>query len=34
MPLSATSWSSGFGMLADRFGTPWMISVDETPDRA
>jgi PhnB protein len=28
MPLSPTSWAPAFGMLADRFGTPWMISVD------
>ena len=28
MPLGPTSWAPAFGMLADRFGTPWMISVD------
>lgn len=27
MPLSATFWSPAFGMLTDRFGTRWMISV-------
>jgi len=27
MPFEATFWSPGFGMLKDRFGTPWMISV-------
>jgi len=26
MPFQETFWSKGFGMLADRFGTPWMIS--------
>ena len=25
-PLAPTSWSPGFGMLTDRFGTPWMIN--------
>ncbi|TNU72855.1 VOC family protein [Miniimonas arenae] len=24
-PFAATEWSAGFGMLLDRFGTPWMI---------
>ena len=27
MPLAATFWSPAFGMLEDRFGTRWMISV-------
>lgn len=27
MPLAATFWSPAFGMLTDRFGTRWMISV-------
>ena len=27
MPLAATFWSPAFGMLQDRFGTRWMISV-------
>ncbi|MGL5008568.1 MAG: VOC family protein [Paracoccaceae bacterium] len=27
MPFGETFWSSGFGMLRDRFGTAWMISV-------
>ena len=26
MPFAATFWSPGFGMLTDRFGTPWMIN--------
>ena len=31
-PLAGTSWSPAFGMLTDRFGTPWMINV--TPAEA
>lgn len=27
MPLSKTFWSPRFGMLADRFGVSWMVSV-------
>lgn len=26
MPFSETFWSPGFGMVVDRFGTPWMIN--------
>jgi PhnB protein len=26
-PLAASAWSSGFGMLTDRFGVTWSISV-------
>ncbi|HET8881420.1 MAG TPA: VOC family protein [Solimonas sp.] len=26
MPFGKTFWSPGFGMLADRYGTPWMVS--------
>lgn len=26
MPLQKTFWADGFGMLVDRFGTPWMIN--------
>jgi PhnB protein len=26
MPLSETFWAQKFGMLVDRFGTPWMIN--------
>lgn len=26
MPFAATSWSDGFAMLTDRFGTSWMLS--------
>ena len=27
MPLAKTFWSPGFGVLTDRFGVSWMISV-------
>jgi PhnB protein len=26
MPMQKTFWAEGFGMLVDRFGTPWMVS--------
>ena len=26
MPLDKTFWADAFGMLVDRFGTPWMIN--------
>ena len=26
MPFAETFWSPGFGMLVDRFGTPWMVN--------
>jgi PhnB protein len=26
MPFGKTFWAEGFGMLVDRFGTPWMVS--------
>jgi len=26
MPFEKTFWSSGFGMLVDQFGTPWMVN--------
>lgn len=26
MPFGKTFWSSGFGMVTDRFGIPWMIN--------
>jgi PhnB protein len=26
MPYGKTFWAEGFGMLVDRFGTPWMIN--------
>jgi PhnB protein len=27
MPFDKTFWAEGFGMLVDRFGTPWMVNV-------
>ena len=30
MPFQATFWAKGFGMLVDRFGTPWMVSCEMT----
>ena len=27
MPFTQTFWSPGFGMVTDRFGTPWMVNV-------
>lgn len=30
MPFEKTFWSPGFGMLVDRWGTPWMVNT-ETP---
>jgi PhnB protein len=29
MPLQTTFWAARFGMLADRFGIPWMINCEE-----
>jgi PhnB protein len=29
MPLGETFWAVKFGMLADRFGTPWMINCEK-----
>ncbi|HEY5810706.1 MAG TPA: VOC family protein [Povalibacter sp.] len=28
MPFAATFWSPGFGVLVDRFGTPWEINCE------
>ncbi|MEO5765205.1 MAG: VOC family protein [Casimicrobiaceae bacterium] len=28
MPLQKTFWAESFGMLVDKFGTPWMIGCD------
>lgn len=25
MPMGKTFWAEAFGMLVDRFGTPWMV---------
>jgi PhnB protein len=29
MPFQKTFWSAGFGMLTDRFGTPWMVNCEQ-----
>lgn len=29
MPLGPTSWAAAFGMVTDRFGTPWLLTTDE-----
>ena len=31
MPFATTFWSPGFGMVTDRFGTPWMVNVQTDP---
>jgi len=31
MPLEETFWAARFGMLIDRFGTPWMINCEPKP---
>lgn len=28
MPFEKTFWAEGFGMLTDRFGTPWMVGAE------
>ena len=28
MPFGPTFWAAGFGMVTDRFGTPWMINCE------
>ena len=28
MPFQKTFWAAGFGMVTDRFGTPWMINCE------
>ena len=32
MPFGETFWAQGFGMCADRFGTPWMVSGGENKE--
>jgi PhnB protein len=32
MPYSQTFWSRGFGMCTDRFGVPWMVNCEQTPE--
>jgi len=29
MPIQQTFWALRFGMLVDRFGTPWMINCEK-----
>ena len=29
MPFQKTFWSPGFGMVVDRFGTPWMVNCEQ-----
>ena len=28
MPIGQTFWALRFGMLVDRYGTPWMVNCD------
>jgi PhnB protein len=32
MQLQQTFWAARFGMVVDRFGTPWMINCSQGPD--
>jgi PhnB protein len=34
MPFEKTFWSPGFGMLVDRFGTPWMVNCEQEAEGA
>jgi len=34
MPLAKTFWSPRFGMVADRFGIGWMVSVESAEQKA
>jgi PhnB protein len=29
MPFQKTFWAAGFGMLTDKFGTPWMVNAEQ-----
>ena len=29
MPFQPTFWAKGFGMLIDRFGTPWIVNAEQ-----
>jgi len=33
MPLAKTFWAPKFGMVQDRFGVSWMVSVEHKPQR-
>jgi PhnB protein len=30
MPIQETFWAHRFGMLVDRFGTPWMVNCEKS----
>lgn len=32
MPMAKTFWSDAYGMLVDRFGTPWMVMTETQGD--
>ncbi|MGE4612364.1 MAG: VOC family protein [Paracoccaceae bacterium] len=32
MPFEKTFWTSGFGMIRDRFAIPWMVNCDDPVD--
>ena len=32
MPMAETFWARRFGMVVDRFGVPWMINCNRTPE--
>lgn len=32
MPFAKTFWAAGFGLVTDRFGTPWMVNAELTDD--
>jgi|SRR5580692_11399703 PhnB protein len=34
MPWQATFWTSGFGMVTDKFGLPWMVNVADADTEA
>ena len=31
MPMQQTFWAKRFGMVTDRFGTPWMVNCEQPP---
>jgi PhnB protein len=34
MPMQATFWAKAYGMVTDRFGTPWAINGEQTRESA
>lgn len=34
MPIAPTFWAERFGMLVDRYGTPWMVNCEKKPAEA